>query len=96
MSTFTKTVLFSDTDGRARFREESLLLDQGNLQSALSALRPSGGYQLRSSPVVREERGGKGLDHRRRPRRVRSGLERHEELQVRCCGGQAVRRGRHG
>ena len=51
MPTFTKTVLFTDTDGRARFCEESVQLDQGTPQSALSALMPSGGYQLRTSPV---------------------------------------------
>ncbi|TFZ07756.1 hypothetical protein [Ramlibacter humi] len=48
---FTKVVLFTDTDGRARFREEPVTLDQGTPQSMLSALMPSGGYQLRHSPV---------------------------------------------
>jgi len=51
MSTFTKTILFTDTDGRARFREEVLALDQGTPQARLSALMHSGGYQLRHSPV---------------------------------------------
>ena len=51
MSTFSKVVLFTDTDGRARFREEPLALDQGSAQSQLSALMASGGYQLRKSPV---------------------------------------------
>ncbi|MBK9440022.1 MAG: hypothetical protein IPN53_01430 [Comamonadaceae bacterium] len=51
MALFTKVVLFTDTDGRARFREESVMLDGGTPQSALSALMPSGGYQLRTSPV---------------------------------------------
>ncbi|HVR54340.1 MAG TPA: hypothetical protein VMS38_31750 [Pseudorhodoferax sp.] len=51
MPTFRKTVLFTDTDGRARFRDEDLALDGGTPQSALSALLPSGGYQLRESPV---------------------------------------------
>lgn len=51
MAAFTRTILFTDTDGRARFRSESLTLDQGSVQSALSALLPSGGYQLRQSPV---------------------------------------------
>jgi hypothetical protein len=50
-STFTKVVLFTDTDGRAKFREELLPLDQGNPQSMLSELFASGGYQLRTSPV---------------------------------------------
>jgi hypothetical protein len=51
MPAFTKIVLFTDTDGRARFREESVPLDEGTPQSALSAVMPSGGYQLRTSPV---------------------------------------------
>lgn len=51
MSTFTKTVLFTDIDGRARFREESVALTQGSPQSMLSELFASGGYQLRHSPV---------------------------------------------
>lgn len=51
MPQFTKVVLFTDTDGRARFREESVSLDQGKPEAALSALMPSGGYQLRTSPV---------------------------------------------
>ncbi len=51
MSTFTKVVLFTDTDGCARFREETFALDQGSPQSQLSALMASGGYQLRRSPV---------------------------------------------
>ncbi|CAN7627365.1 hypothetical protein LJR039_004703 [Pseudorhodoferax sp. LjRoot39] len=51
MPHFRKTILFTDTDGRARFKEEDVALDEGTPQSALSALRPSGGYQLRESPV---------------------------------------------
>ncbi len=51
MSTFTQTILFTDSDGRARFREQVLALDQGTPQSRLSALMQSGGYQLRHSPV---------------------------------------------
>ena len=51
MSTFTQTILFTDTDGRARFREQVLALDQGTPQSRLSGLMASGGYQLRESPV---------------------------------------------
>lgn len=51
MPLFTKIVLFTDTDGRARFREESVPLDQGKPESVLSALMPSGGLQLRKSPV---------------------------------------------
>jgi hypothetical protein len=51
MGTFTKVVLFTDTDGRARFREENLPLGQGTPQSMLSEVFTSGGYQLRTSPV---------------------------------------------
>jgi hypothetical protein len=51
MSSFTKVILYTDTDGRARFREEQLPLTEGTPQSMLSALYASGGYQLRMSPV---------------------------------------------
>ena len=48
---FHKTVLFTDTDGRARWREETVPLDGGTPAARLSALMPSGGLQLRESPV---------------------------------------------
>ena len=51
MLTFTRTHLFTDRDGRARFREQPIPLDEGTPQARLSALRPSGGLQLRHSPV---------------------------------------------
>ena len=51
MSSFTKVILFTDVDGRARFREEALALDEGKPAARLSALMPSGGYQLRHSPL---------------------------------------------
>lgn len=51
MSTFTRVVLFTDTDGRARFREEALPLDGGSPAARLSAVLPAGGLQLRESPV---------------------------------------------
>jgi len=51
MTHFTKVVLFTDTDGRARFREEQVPLNQGNAQSMLSEVFASGGFQLRFSPV---------------------------------------------
>jgi len=51
METFTRTVLFTDTDGRARFREEEISLDQGSPQSRLSKVFPAMGLQLRKSPV---------------------------------------------
>lgn len=50
MTEFQKVVLFTDTDGRARFREETVALTEGTPQSRLSALMASGGYQLRHSP----------------------------------------------
>ena len=42
MTTFQKTILFTDTDGRARFKEETVPLTEGTPQSRLSALMPSG------------------------------------------------------
>lgn len=51
MTHFTRIVLFTDTDGRARFQEEQIPLDQGTPQSMLSQVFASGGYQLRHSPV---------------------------------------------
>jgi hypothetical protein len=50
-ATFTQVTLFTDTDGRARFREHQIALTEGTPTSMLSALMPSGGYQLRRSPV---------------------------------------------
>ncbi|HZS65855.1 MAG TPA: hypothetical protein VFA72_02010 [Burkholderiales bacterium] len=49
--TFSKVVLFTDRDGRARFKEESVALTEGNPQTRLSPVLPSSGYQLRQSPV---------------------------------------------
>jgi hypothetical protein len=49
--TFTRVVLFTDTDGRARFREEPVPLDEGTPQSRLSAPMPASAVQLRESPV---------------------------------------------
>lgn len=51
MSSFNKVILFTDTDGRARFREEAVALEEGTPQARLSTLFASGGYQLRHSPV---------------------------------------------
>jgi len=51
VTSFTKVVLFTDTDGRARFREETLALTEGTPSSQLSPLMASGGFQLRESPV---------------------------------------------
>ena len=51
MTHFTKVVLFTDSDGRARFREEQVPLSEGTPQACFSALMPRGGLQLRESPV---------------------------------------------
>ena len=51
MTHFIQVVLFTDTDGRARFRENAIALDQGSPQTRLSEVFVSGGYQLRTSPV---------------------------------------------
>ena len=46
-----QTILFTDTDGRAKFRDESIALTEGNPQSMLSPVQSATGYQLRQSPV---------------------------------------------
>lgn len=51
MSTFTKVVLYTDRDGRAKFRDETVPLGEGTPQSMLSAVYACAGYQLRHSPV---------------------------------------------
>lgn len=51
MSTFTQVILFTDTDGRARWRDQDIALAEGKPEARLSALMSSGGYQLRRSPV---------------------------------------------
>lgn len=51
MNEFAKIVLFTDRDGRARFRQENLSLNEGTPASRLSAVFGSAGYQLRESPV---------------------------------------------
>ncbi len=51
MARFTQIVLFTDADGRARFREAPIELNEGKPQARLSSLMPSGGLQLRESPV---------------------------------------------
>jgi hypothetical protein len=43
-------VLFTDTDGFARWRDEAVPLQAAKPLVSLSALMPSGGLQLRSSP----------------------------------------------
>lgn len=51
MTTFPKVVLYTDRDGRAKFREEDVPLPEGTPQAMLSAVLPASGYQLRHSPV---------------------------------------------
>ncbi len=51
MPTFTKVILFTDTDGRAKFREEPIALTEGSPQSMLSSVIPTTGCQFRQSPV---------------------------------------------
>jgi hypothetical protein len=48
---FTKVILYTDSDGRARFREEAVALSEGKPQARLSPLLPTAGMQLRMSPV---------------------------------------------
>jgi hypothetical protein len=51
VTTFSKVILFTDHDGRARFRTEAIDLAVGTPQSMLSAEFAATGYQLRHSPV---------------------------------------------
>lgn len=48
---FTRVVLFTDSDGRARFRDEPVALTEGTPQARLSAWHSATGLQLRQSPV---------------------------------------------
>ena len=51
LATFTQVTLYTDTDGRARFREHSIALSEGTPAAMLSPLMASGGLQWRHSPV---------------------------------------------
>ncbi len=51
IASFTQVILFTDVDGRARFREAPIPLPEGTSSSMLSTLFASGGYQWRQSPV---------------------------------------------
>lgn len=51
MQKFNKVILFTDLDGRAKFKEDLVPLTHGTPQSQLSELFASDGYQLRTSPV---------------------------------------------
>jgi hypothetical protein len=48
---FQQVVLATGADGRAFFHTQAVPLAEGTPQSRLSALMPSGGLQLRESPV---------------------------------------------
>lgn len=50
MTALTLPVLFTDHDGRARFRDDPLPLTEGTPASRLSALMASSGCQFRQSP----------------------------------------------
>ena len=50
MQTLTLVVLYTDANGRARFREQALALDQGTPASRLSALSEAEALQWRHSP----------------------------------------------
>ncbi|MBT9507993.1 hypothetical protein [Rhodoferax sp.] len=46
-----QTILYTDTDGRARFKDQPLALTEGTPAAQLSPLAASGGYQFRQSPT---------------------------------------------
>jgi len=50
MTAFKNIVLYTDTDGFAKFREEDIALPGGSPKALLSDLIPSGGFQVRHSP----------------------------------------------
>ncbi|MGH8466052.1 MAG: hypothetical protein ACRER5_18075 [Pseudomonas sp.] len=51
MQTFTKVILYTDTDGRAKFRTEEIPLTEGSPQARLSRVFAAQELQLRESPV---------------------------------------------
>jgi hypothetical protein len=51
MTPFNQVSLITDANGFARFEEAIIALHGGTPQARLSSLMPSGGYQLRQSPV---------------------------------------------
>jgi len=48
---FDKVILFTERDGRARWRSERIELPEGTPQAMLSKIFQSEGYQLRRSPI---------------------------------------------
>ena len=51
MSQITQVILYTGSDGRARFREDLLPLDSSNPMVKLSAISSASGLQWRHSPV---------------------------------------------
>lgn len=51
MMTLPRVILYTDTDGRARFREEPIELTQGTAAARLSPLYAAQALQWRFSPV---------------------------------------------
>ena len=51
LPTFTQLSLETGADGRAHWREQTIPLTEGKPMSRLSPLMPSGGLQLRESPL---------------------------------------------
>ena len=51
MNRFTKVTLYTDTDGRSKFREELIDFDEGNEQLQRTVLETARGVQFRYSPV---------------------------------------------
>lgn len=51
MDHFVKTVLYTDSDGRAKFKEEQIALSEGSPLAMLSGWMASEGLQVRRSPV---------------------------------------------
>ncbi len=49
--TLTHAILFTDVDGRAKFKDEPVALSEGTDAARLSPLRASKGFQFRQSPV---------------------------------------------
>ena len=51
MTTITQTILYTDADGYAKFKDQNQDLSEGTDAARLSPLAASGGYQFRQSPV---------------------------------------------
>lgn len=51
MTSFNQTLLYTDTDGRARFRDDEVALVEGKPQARLSPTMSCRGLQWRHSPV---------------------------------------------